>query len=83
MPIGRQPYVTMPRRKKPGLVRCYRVPATCIREARSGKAIEVEARGERTWIPIKAILPSSKVNKLGDAGELVIMEWAAKMKGWM
>lgn len=54
---------------------------TCL--AVSDKAIKIDTGRNGTWIPRKAVHPSSQVREKDDKGRMVIQRWFAKDRRWV
>lgn len=54
---------------------------TCI--ASTPKAIKIDLNPTGTWIPRKAIHPTSAVKDLGDSGIIRMQRWFAERMGWV
>lgn len=54
---------------------------TCI--AATDKAIKIDTGRDGTWIPKKAVHPSSQVKDHGDTGRCVIQRWFAAQLRWL
>ncbi len=64
--------------------RCYRIKTKCLRATLKAIMVDIPGRGTfQSWIPSVVIHPSSQVQRPGDEGELVVLWWFARKKGWV
>lgn len=85
MPLNRLPYVRPLRPKKPKLECIYSIRTICLRATAKAILVDIPAApGEpTTWVPLKAVHPTSQVKAFPDEGQLVVRIWFAKLKGWV
>lgn len=54
----------------------------CLRETAKAIQVRLPSGGTPEWLPLKGLHRESPVRGDGDRGELWVLPWAAKMKGW-
>ena len=85
MPINRSPHVYIPRPKKPRLECIYSIRTRSLKETDKAILVDIPAGPTEpaTWVPKKALHPSSQIKSFPDEGKLVVRIWFAKTKGWV